>query len=1116
MAKKAARGRRVHPASGNDSESGADGEDDSESVFEFDDEKDSGKNAWDHGPHGRNKTPLESSKTGYGQSANADHPSGGGYYGFDTNAIRDEDSDAGVELFMDAPQHQKTHRAIEMSFIDLDDDEDDVKELGASGNDRNAHFVSSANQDAQFAHSAAVHVNGNSFSNGQSAIHDRNVPMQNKGRATLPGKGENTNKISSDNDSDDEDESVDMLGIDDGAEELLGIKNLPGAGGVAFMNPELEKRVEKMAQVIKHYKEQNKALREKQSVASEEVKRLRNELERLEDEKEEAELKAERELRMIQFKNLGGGAGPGGGRHLATDLEAQRKREEARRQMYAANNDQGDDYEALLGLQDTVRSHGIITLIRKRFARIIHKYDPLQKDVRRVEARFGSSVAAYFYFFRWMIANYMILMLIGVIFLIRHLVALFSYQNLSEEDRQLFYNSANEPELAYDWTSSDWSSLSSFLPKFLMLSSFNPGDSGTQYIEDNLFSGTPIYNATGSEVTPIQYHDNLELGERMDYISILIFCNLIVLGSVIRKWILEDRRAKAFGLFEDLDKQSRFAQSALNAWDHSLRDPREVEDLKHSLLDQYFLSVHELHTDNLKKSRTFKERLNLLLRRIVSNMVYLGVQGSSAYAIIYLTATSSQMSSTVLQIISDNSSLQWLLPVVTLISGSIVPLAVSVINALLPTVAKILTSFEKWDDAGFHTKLMLFRLFVAKILNALIQVTSFLQLLDPYLLRGAIIISQTFDLTARTNTEKRLTSVGSTYGSEGTIPRGLDECRADYYGAGIFQLVLTEFVISKSTFAIIPAVKYVISKLRKKPFEPGEFHVAKHMVDLLFFQQLCFVSFPFFPFGTFFVGVMMFVGFKVQVRTLMAFMQKPKKPWSAKDAANFFIKFFFFTYAVSFVVFWYILSSNTLPKTCTLQEHVIQASFGGLDPMDECFNDDPGNLNNTLTCFMNGRTVEEIRLAENRAPGLEELRFWEEYFVASVPDGTFSDNQTIDTEGYLRDLLGYPSSTAVGFPSLATCSLSCGPFVYSVNYYSTLDIYLTSHIETFYKLLTQTPLFVWGIAILLALRYLFMKNTIGVLYELQQEKEISLRNLVANLESKIKKLTTRLNKMKNE
>lgn len=56
-------------------------------------------------------------------------------------------------------------------------------------------------------------------------------------------------------------------------------------------------------------------------------------------------------------------------------------------------------------------------------------------------------------------------------------------------------------------------------------------------------------------------------------------------------------------------------------------------------------------------------------------------------------------------------------------------------------------------------------------------------------------------------------------------------------------------------------------------------------------------------------------------------MQKPKKPWSAKDAAAFFIKFYFLTYGISLGITLFILSADTFPKACPLAEQIISSEF---------------------------------------------------------------------------------------------------------------------------------------------------------------------------------------------
>lgn len=115
----------------------------------------------------------------------------------------------------------------------------------------------------------------------------------------------------------------------------------------------------------------------------------------------------------------------------------------------------------------------------------------------------------------------------------------------------------------------------------------------------------------------------------------------------------------------------------------------------------------------------------------------------------------------------------------------IVPISVSILNAMQPPIIIALGKFERWDDPGFQVKSVVWRLFLGKLLNVLlqvhpeqpravcagvhaaesvlacctclsVQVMTFSLLADPYLLRG-----QTYGfgaasvLTARVSAEKK-------------------------------------------------------------------------------------------------------------------------------------------------------------------------------------------------------------------------------------------------------------------------------------------------------------------------------------------------------------------------
>lgn len=81
---------------------------------------------------------------------------------------------------------------------------------------------------------------------------------------------------------------------------------------------------------------------------------------------------------------------------------------------------------------------------------------------------------------------------------------------------------------------------------------------------------------------------------------------------------------------------------------------------------------------------------------------------------------------------------------------------------------------------------------------------------------------------------------------------------------------------------------------------------------------------------------MSFISFKVEKFKLEHYMQKPKKPWSAKDAAAFFIKFFFITYGMSVGITFFVLSNTTFPKACSIAERIITEAYTG-DPLSASF-----------------------------------------------------------------------------------------------------------------------------------------------------------------------------------
>lgn len=175
--------------------------------------------------------------------------------------------------------------------------------------------------------------------------------------------------------------------------------------------------------------------------------------------------------------------------------------------------------------------------------------------------------------------------------------------------------------------------------------------------------------------------------------------------------------------------------------------------------------------------------------------MYFALQMSSWYVIIMLTTQSSQ-----LQLLLSMKA-----PTLAPYSGSIVPAAVTVINSMLPAIISLLTALEKWDDAGFAIKIMVTRLYLAKVLNVLIQMFSFTLLLNPYLLTS----TETYFGLVTLN--------GGTMRANVMVDFKPDSyaCRAEQVASGLLTFVVTDFAVSKVMAIMSPfialALKFVKS-----------------------------------------------------------------------------------------------------------------------------------------------------------------------------------------------------------------------------------------------------------------------------------------------------------------
>jgi hypothetical protein len=215
-----------------------------------------------------------------------------------------------------------------------------------------------------------------------------------------------------------------------------------------------------------------------------------------------------------------------------------------------------------------------------------------------------------------------------------------------------------------------------------------------------------------------------------------------------------------------------------------------------SIAEQIKVALQEELLAETLRRRTRNERYALYARRAASFLLYIVIQATCWWVILMVTTQASQIQASIAR------SAPLLAPYVS----SIVPAAVTLINSVLPVVIGQLTALEKWDDVGFAIKAMVTRLYLAKVLNVLIQLVSYALLMDPYLFTGAQTILEfaTFDgPTVRRN-------VMLAFKPE------LYDCRAEQVASGLLTLVVTDFTVSKVGAISSPAVTWVLGKAQSQ------------------------------------------------------------------------------------------------------------------------------------------------------------------------------------------------------------------------------------------------------------------------------------------------------------
>ena len=343
---------------------------------------------------------------------------------------------------------------------------------------------------------------------------------------------------------------------------MLLAHDMPGAG--AKSTAALRKAFKAMqVQVAEFQKRTDKA--------QEDRKDLQKKVFELEDKIEYQEDEINTLTQQVQaggggLKVIGGGQGPKGmkGNNAGDKLRQELK-------------ESGDVDDMELGLTDTEKNQSL----KAKFLAWAAKKKPFQGDIRTIQAKFGSAVASYFIFSRFIFMQICLIAVVAVVFIILHLILL---AKTGKTFGQIM-------------------SSSGMLPGFMLFSAYTPD-------------------------------------EAFQYTLFVVFGVFVFFVSIIEHLIVEDRSMKRIDAQEE-GNEAPYSKAVLCAWDFSsagyFPSKRQVEEQKGSLANLYTQMLEETRTAGLMKSRSRWELLILYSRRFVALILYFAVQASSFAAIVFLT-----------------------------------------------------------------------------------------------------------------------------------------------------------------------------------------------------------------------------------------------------------------------------------------------------------------------------------------------------------------------------------------------------------------------------------------------------------------------------------------------
>ncbi|XP_067006643.2 transmembrane channel-like protein 5 isoform X1 [Anabrus simplex] len=488
---------------------------------------------------------------------------------------------------------------------------------------------------------------------------------------------------------------------------------------------------------------------------------------------------------------------------------------------------------------------------------VLYSFELWYSSVKQIEGHYGSGVATYFKFFRWLFILNGAVSLCSLLFVVVPQILHQCLQQDKNNRSELLNSSAVEEQAAYmsleksnmmieEHNSTSWFLVNTPLPLFDedVLKSTQTSSNKSGFSPGNIFTGEGFF--TNSILYYGHYtSENLELipglyySMPMAYFFTALWCYLFIFLSLSISMAKSYRRSfiEASGGVKNM-----YAHKVLCGWDFSVATTEAAYLKSRSIFNE----LKELLSEDAKhyEKRTFLGSLYITVVQLAVHVL-----------------------STV--ILLGTGTVMWLMLNAHLITDSRMSMMMALIVTLILTVAPVIFSwlvrFEEYRNPRTALYVTLLRTFCLEVVIVGVLVTFWLQ-------------------------EKN------------------DSCWETSLGQEVYRLVLMDFLIAIVGTSLSELVRRRIYETLWKGIGVPEFDIARNTLNLIYNQTLFFVGFFFSPLLSFIIVIKMFITFYIKKIGVLKNCQPSVRSWRAAQTQTVFLVLSFLSLLGVIIAYGYILT----------------------------------------------------------------------------------------------------------------------------------------------------------------------------------------------------------------